>query len=373
MRRPDPGRLQAIYDDLFLKTFSTLVLILLFATGEAVQAGGVVNSFAPPQLLDTEPLGPFGLTVDNRGQVYASGAKGKQVQKFDHNGQFLAAINGDFSHPDNLTTDTQANLYVSDWGKHTIQKFDPDGKLLARWGGEGQFERPAGVVVNSKNELVVVDGGNNRFQKFAATGQFLASWPIKVVTQQNYYKNTYGLAVDKQDNLYLSFNISGIQKYSADGQYLTAILDPRYSEINAIGNGPAKVAVDRQGYLFLCVDDINNTNLYKFNASGRLVLERAYNNISFGRITSVAVDVEDNFYVAESSPHRPRIVKFNRNGDKVVEWQIADWKPNDNVGSPIFVGYLMTIAVCTVIGLAMLVVIIRWVRSELAAGAGRRR
>jgi DNA-binding beta-propeller fold protein YncE len=74
--------------------------------------------------------------------------------------------NGEFQNPWGVAIDDTGNVYVSEYNGHRIQKFDGLGNYLAQWGsfgtGDGEFQYPAGIAVDSAGNIYVADGDNHR-------------------------------------------------------------------------------------------------------------------------------------------------------------------------------------------------------------------
>jgi sugar lactone lactonase YvrE len=79
--------------------------------------------------------------------------------------------------PWGITVDELGDVYVADWRNDRIQKFNGDGKFVFKLGtsgnGEGQFNRPAGVEVDSDGDIYVADRGNDRVLQFDANGRYV--------------------------------------------------------------------------------------------------------------------------------------------------------------------------------------------------------
>lgn len=132
---------------------------------------------------------PYGIALDAAGNVWVADGRNHRVQKFDANGNFLAAVgtygtgDGQFVTPTWVSFDSKGAMYVAetntdpqnttlaDIDNQRIQKFNPDGTFALKWGsyGEagGQFKLPFDVVVDANNNAYVSDYYNTRLQKFS--------------------------------------------------------------------------------------------------------------------------------------------------------------------------------------------------------------
>ena len=87
---------------------------------------------------------------------------------------------GEFWWPSSLAFDSEDRLYVADEALHRISIFDRQGQFLGKWGTggseAGQFNRVSSIIFDSEDNLLVSDSLNHRIQKFTKDGRVLASW-----------------------------------------------------------------------------------------------------------------------------------------------------------------------------------------------------
>lgn len=132
-----------------------------------------------------------GIAVDQTdGTVYVVDMGNHRVQKFDTSSNVLPQLltkwgggigpghassaqaqePGQFRSPWGITVDESGDVLISDTGNQRIQKFDRDGNFITQWGGfgtgSGQFNFPYGLSVDSRGHVYVVDSGNMRVQEF---------------------------------------------------------------------------------------------------------------------------------------------------------------------------------------------------------------
>jgi LysM repeat protein len=124
---------------------------------------------------------------------------------------------GQFKYPYGLAVDEGGNVYVADGGNHRIQKFNPDGNFVIKWGsegsGDGQFRDPVGVSVDNQGNVYVADRENDRIQKFDSNGNFLAKWGGGGSGDGEFHEPR-GVAVDEGGNVYVADTFNHrIQKF----------------------------------------------------------------------------------------------------------------------------------------------------------------
>ncbi len=133
---------------------------------------------------------PFGLDIDDNGNIYVLDRTAGNIKIFDEKG-VLIKILGDrklYDMPTGLAVNNAGTrVYVSDTGgvtseRHHILEFDvASGEVLKHIGlrgsGEGELNLPKGLALSNNNELYVVDSGNFRIMIFDPdTGKTLRSF-----------------------------------------------------------------------------------------------------------------------------------------------------------------------------------------------------
>jgi sugar lactone lactonase YvrE len=118
------------------------------------------------------------VAVDSAGAVYLFGPAGL-ILKSDGNGtsrEYWASFGSDdledrFNVPRGGAVDGVDNVYVVEERGRRIQKFTKNGEFLTVWGnpgdGDGQFNAPYRIAVDSAGNAFVTDTGNFRIHKFA--------------------------------------------------------------------------------------------------------------------------------------------------------------------------------------------------------------
>lgn len=250
----DNGRIQ--------KFDATGKFLSMFGSKSAPNVIGAPGTFAEP----------WGVAVDQAGNVYVADTWNHRIQKFDATGKFVTTwgTNGDtrgiaqinptqFYGPRALAIDAQGNLLVSDTGNKRVLKFSPTGEPLAQYGGigsgEGQFLEQVGIALDAQGNLFVADAWNLRIQKFDSNFNFVMQWPVQAWDSQSVVNKPY-IAVDPEGNVFVTDpEISRVIKFSNDGKLL-AVFGGRGSDLASF-NLPTGLAFDAQGNLYVA-DSGNN-------------------------------------------------------------------------------------------------------------------
>jgi len=246
------------------------------------------------------------VAVDQKGDVYITAERHHQVFRIDGRG-ILTVYAGNQSEgfsgdggpakkaslwdPHGLAFDSKGNLYISDQRNHRVRRVDTDG-MISTFAITGKsryenyvrdriFDRPAGLAVDKQDNLYVADPVNHRVLKVTPDGKI----------------NTF----------------SGTRKRGFSGDGGPASL--------AQLAGPNDVAVDEQGNVY--VADFGNNRIRKIDPSGTIttvVGEGIAGDSGDGgpaikarlrNPTGVTVDAAGNLYIADSNNHKIRKVTTN--------------------------------------------------------------
>jgi DNA-binding beta-propeller fold protein YncE len=168
---------------------------------------------------------PISLSVDSQDNLYVVDQSSRTVLVYDSAGKFLRHLGGlkggesYFGGPAGIAVDSSTRrIYVCDLQAHIIFVMDERGKVIHRIGkrgsgdGPGEFRLPSQVIV-ANGELFVLDSGNARVQVLDLEGHFLRAINL------GYADRRTGLAVDNQDNIYVSDPLlNQIQLFRQEGQ-----------------------------------------------------------------------------------------------------------------------------------------------------------
>jgi sugar lactone lactonase YvrE len=198
--------------------------------------------------------------------------------------------------PTSLATDNNGLLYLSESNGQYIKVIDPqNGTLLQTYGNgtadlldglttSAAFYSPFGLAVNANGVIYVADSGNNQIRTISSNGMVSSFKPIT-----DYYpgyvdgpianakfNDPYGLAFDKQGNLYVAENggqrirkiTTNLDVSTVAGSGLTGSDNGNGNALMASFNGPSNIAIDALGNLY--VSDAMNNQIRKISTNGQV-------------------------------------------------------------------------------------------------------
>ena len=318
--------------------------------------------------VEAELNSPVDVAVDRSGNLYIADSGNNRIRRVDPSGTIITiagtgqsvlsysgdggpAVEAKIASPSGLAVDSSGNLYIADTYNHRIRRVDPSGIIItiagvgaSSYSGDGgpaitaRLYRPGDVAVDSSGNLYIADTYNHRIRRvdpsgtistIAGTGErgFGGDGGPAVEARLNYPS---GVAVDDSGNLYIadvgnhrirrvnSLGIintiagTGYEGYSGDGGPAVA----------AQLTYPGDLAIDGKGNLYFT--DSNNNRVRQVNSSGIVTTVAGTGEKGFGGDggpaiealldgpSGVAVDNENNLYVADTRNYRIRRIDNTR-------------------------------------------------------------
>jgi sugar lactone lactonase YvrE len=206
-----------------------------------------------------------------------------------------------FAQPSGLATDRRGNVYVADFGNKVIRKVFPDGRTVIFAGSgkmghddgiaaEASFSSPTALAVDSKGNVYVSDdvvvrkvspeGAVTTVAGQAKFGPLGHNDTVDGPAHEARFSGLGGLAVDKNDNLYVADSSEArIRKISTDGFVTPVAGGKRFSLYGPFGyddgdassatfHNPQGIAVDASGNIY--VADSSNNAIRKISPEGNV-------------------------------------------------------------------------------------------------------
>ena len=215
-------------------------------------------------------MGPIGVGVDGEGNILVADSGNHRIQKFTAEGQFLTAVGTKGSGPlqfnqvRDIAINTSNNkVYVVDNRNHRIQVLNSDltfSNTFGKYGrNKGEFSYPRAIACDSTGNVYVADGGNNLIQVFTSTGKFLRMFGSRREGDEE-LNWPRGIALDVQDKVYVSDDNHHISVFTSKGQFVMSF----GSKVRRPGefDSPYGLAVDSNGVVYVC--DRDNCRLQLF-------------------------------------------------------------------------------------------------------------
>lgn len=231
-----------------------------------------------------------GIAIDQEDLIYLSYMNQHKIAVYRDTGELVREWGtngtgpGQFNQPGGMLLTGDGNMLICDQCNHRIQRHTIEGEYLSEWGGwgleQGQFDGLVGngsrfggphfIARDSQGRLYTTEGGQGRVQRFSTDGEWQAQWGDKGDQPGGFGDYQFGglpvgfgcigIAIDRQDRVYVSSLNDRVQLFDGDGNYLLGI-----TGTGADGDSllhPHGMAFDQAGHLYLC--DAGNQRILKF-------------------------------------------------------------------------------------------------------------
>ena len=210
-------------------------------SGSAMTLVGKKSETEQPNI-DSDLSGPFNMVFDNDGNMYVSVVGESRIRRVDFitgeisdfagtgesgfSGDGGEASKSQLNSPTGLAIDSKGNLFISDSGNERIRKIDLATGIISTVAGTGktgfsgegiaaakaQLSNPLGLAIDKQDNLYIVDRGNNRIRKIEAKSGIITT---VVGTGKSGFSgdgglaknarlsNPTGIAFDASNNLYI--------------------------------------------------------------------------------------------------------------------------------------------------------------------------
>ncbi len=322
-----------------------------------------------------ELLGPYGITLDNHGNLLIAEHDNQRIRKVAPNGTIttIAGINGGTTNtgigtiggyngdsilatkaqlnvPFDVKVDKHGNIYIADAVNNRIRKIDTAGIITTIAGtgaigliGDGgpaikaTLYNPLGLAIDTIGNVFFVDG-TNRVRKIDTSGiitrvagsSFQGGFSGDGGLATNaVLNNPHEILVDNAGNIYIADNLNyRIRKVSTNGIITTVVGKgtPGYSgdggkAINAELDGPYGVALDKLGNLYITdqanyvIRKVTNDTITTIAGNGKFGYSGDGGNPLNAEIdypNYLTIDTSGNIYLSNSVFNRVRKITYTK-------------------------------------------------------------
>ena len=274
-----------------------------------ISAKSPVEKLGTPILTLHRVNGPWGVAINQRGEVIVAEYDGHCVSVFSPSGEKVRTFGtrgsgqGQFWYPCGVAVDDEWNILVTDGVHHRIQKFTPEGQFLTAVGAKGQgplqFDLPTDIVLNAANKKVyVTDCWNHRVQVLNSDLTFSSSFG-KRGSGKGQFASPRGIACDSTGKVYVAdCGNHRVQVFTAEGKFLKMF--GRWGDGRGEQSGPIGVAIDSNDVVF--VSEGGNSRVSVFTSEGVFVTlfgSRGEGPGQFKEPCGIAVDNSGVAYVCD--------------------------------------------------------------------------
>ncbi|WP_291274392.1 SMP-30/gluconolactonase/LRE family protein [Flavobacterium sp.] len=245
-------------------------------------AGNGTNGYLDANGANAQFNHPYGVAVDEYGNVYVTDRDNNKIRKIDPNGNVTTlagsnlgytdgnGVSAQFNYPQGIAVDRYRNIYITDIGNYKIRKIDTSGNVTTLAGSTGgqadglgtnaKFSGPNGIAVDASGNVYVSDQGYNRIRKIDPTGNVTtiagsSTGYADGIGIEAKFSTPNGIIVDNSGNVYVAdTNNYKIRKIDSSG-YVSTLAGSSFgfldgSLTNAKFKGPRGLTVDATGNLY---------------------------------------------------------------------------------------------------------------------------
>ncbi|MCF8720500.1 NHL domain-containing protein [Nitrospina gracilis] len=312
---------------------------------------------------------PSDVACDSKGHVYISDRSNNRVLKMDPEGQMvtvagvgMAGYGGDFGpaidallkYPFGIHVDENGNLYIADRGNNRVRKVTPDG-VIVTVAGEGthffsgdfgpatrsSLAYPTDVVTDARGNLYIADRNNNRVRKVdengiittvMGTGKNEYNGDNEIASETSLHlpfalamtPDQHLLIVDRNHHRVRSMDLTQhtVQTVAGNGQAL--FRGDHGPGPGATLDAPSGIVVDKQGHVIFADKQAHRLRaldkkgyIYTYAGTGREGNEGNGHSAHFAALfmpESLEIDSQDRLYLISSQGNSWYVRRIDENG-----------------------------------------------------------
>lgn len=305
---------------------------------------------------------PFGIAVDQSGNVYISDISNNRIRKVNtlgiistFAGTGIAGFNGDgiqanlaqLNNPFGIATDALGNVYIADNFNHRIRKVNTSG-IISTIAGDGisGFNGDGGLAINAKlfnpiavtcdinGNIYIADYSNNRIRKINTVGIITTIAGTNISgfggdggpALSAYISNPHDIAIDLAGNLYFADTGNNrIRKMNTQNTISTF----------AGGNGtfggdsgpasnsgllwPSGIVIDQSGNMY--IGDAGNNRIREICFTDCLANINAHSKNTI--LISIAPNPNNGTFTVNTEMEGAKMVLYNSNGQIVFSSDLS--------------------------------------------------
>jgi hypothetical protein len=234
---------------------------------------------------------PYGIAFSSYGSILIADFDSGRVMLYDTTGTFQRSYVG-FNAPWNVVSASNGGFYVVEKNTKLIKLIDSSGQIISQFGGNGTQDGKFTDIspcffINAKNKLYVPDYGGNRIQVFDSAGAYLKTLSIA---------SPWSIAMISESKLTVGSD-SKITVTDTNGTLINELVGVYAFIATMTKNGNIAIATSiQEGSLSVWKIAIYSPQGELLGVFGQSDHNSPY---FFGAIKGVAVDLNNNLYVAD--------------------------------------------------------------------------
>ena len=257
---------------------------------------------------------PWGVAVNQRGEIIVAESSGHRISIFSPTGEKLQSFGsrgsgqGQFYGPRGVAVDDDGNILVVDASNYRIQKFTSDGTFIVAVGkGTIDLNNPVGISIHPDNKRILMsDNSYHHIQILNPDLTFNSSFGGQGCNDGQ-TSNPWEVAFDSAGNIYQGGQSSTcVQVFNAKGQFLRRIGHEGSGQGEL--NFPSGIAIDNDNVVY--VTEYYNHRVSAFTTEGAFLTSFGTQGNGQGQFScprGITVDKDDLIYVSDFSNGRIQI------------------------------------------------------------------